>query len=67
MRADRRGFLLGLATLVASPAIVRASSLMHVSPVPDLELHAVRPILRFVVQFSEQGMEWLELPDRWAA
>lgn len=31
----RRGFLLGLGSLIAAPALVLASSLMPVSPVPE--------------------------------
>lgn len=33
---NRRGFLFGLAGAFAAPALVRASSLMNLSPVPDL-------------------------------
>lgn len=34
MTATRRGFLFGLGGLIAAPAIVKASSLMDLSPVP---------------------------------
>lgn len=54
---NRRSFLIGLTTLVASPAIVRASSLMALSPVqfvpiqinvtvPDHLIEQVREMMR---------------------
>ncbi len=36
MSLTRRGLLTGLASLLAAPAIVRASSLMAIKPVPSL-------------------------------
>lgn len=35
---NRRGFITGLVSLIAAPAIVRATSLMAISPVPPLVL-----------------------------
>jgi hypothetical protein len=67
----RRSLLLGLAALVAvpSPAIVRAASLMPISPVPAREFAGWEKIIkqwRIIVRFSDdRGLEWISADPRW--
>lgn len=67
----RRSLLLGLAALVAvpAPAIVRAASLMPVSPVPKkvLRWEKIVDSWRVVVRFSDdRGLEWTCLDKAFA-
>ena len=43
-RPTRRGLVLGLAGLFAAPALVRASSLMAISPLPQTAPVTWRPV-----------------------
>jgi hypothetical protein len=61
---SRRGFLFGLTSLFAAPAIVRASSLMVIKPLPLWVPAAVVPFAHIDTAFVEQYRKNVEMMTR---
>jgi hypothetical protein len=55
---NRRSLILGLTTLLAAPAIVRASSLMSIKPVGAPDLNAEMMKLWHKLAYPVDGFSW---------
>lgn len=65
MNATRRGFLFGAASLLAAPAIVRASSLMPVKAVPIeiLPVYGYGPAYEALIEARRLMENWREVAE----
>lgn len=58
---ERRKLLIGIGALFAAPAIVRASSLMNISPLPEARLVTLRKMWSGAYSYAWTDRPWVKI------